>query len=85
MWYKAGCKKEKLDYSKPIVAEFGEVKHILLPQLGGYRYEIKGYNWFDINKGKYTSCMHWKTPEEAVAGRSDGYYVHNVLINLSEI
>jgi len=84
MWYKTTDSSE-LDYSKPIIAEnSGKDIFLLLPQIEKESYEIVGYNWFDIKRGKYDSCVCFKTAEKAVQNRK-GHIIKNATIEFKDI
>ena len=83
MWYKTG--ENKLDFSKPIIAEDRETKeqHILLPQVKKDSYKVEGYNWFNLQTGSYASCIFFETVLEALYSR-ERYKLYNANIIVEE-
>ena len=59
---------KQLDYNKPICSTSTEGfnTYILLPRTREDSYTTIGYDWFNITKGEWNSCVCWKTKEEAV-------------------
>lgn len=76
MWYTEHKTKTELDYSKPIVYKNRLNVYLLLP-VPGLNYGVKGYDWFDLTSGEWSSCRLWSTPQEVVQAYS-GYSLHNV-------
>ncbi len=73
-WYVKSGDNKPLRYDEPIVAEDkcnGDgMKYLLIPQLGKYNYDIKGFNWFNLTEGRYNSRCCYKTAEAAVGDYS---------------
>lgn len=55
-----------LDYTKPIIAQRCGEAYLLMPHINKGSYEIVGYDWFSLILGRWNSCRHFKTPQEAV-------------------
>jgi hypothetical protein len=68
MWYSEDVPKQALDYSKPIFARAtADIDiYLLLPQIAQGSYEVIGYNWFNLTKGEYNSCITFSTIVEAL-------------------
>lgn len=65
MWYE---KANQIRKDRPIFCKNiknGNV-YLLLPQIGA-KYEVIGYNWFNIKAGRYNSCTFFETVEQAIA------------------
>ena len=85
MWYLKDEPKPKLDYSKPIVAKNSNgYTHLLLPYIED-SYKILGYDWFNLDEGKFNSCVHWKTPQEAIDSYSENHTVTNAELTVTPI
>lgn len=67
-WYSDN--KPQLDFSLPIAHSREETLEILMPMIGEDSYNIIGYNWFDLTKGKWNSCACFKTVELALEARA---------------
>ena len=64
-WYSDA---NELDRTQPIVAEKGHALYLLLPHVKKKpAYNIDGYDWFDLNKGEFNSCYHFKSVEDAIS------------------
>jgi len=85
MWYEESDKKEVLDFKKPIVAKVGPEEHqLLVPVRVHGTYDIVGYDWFRVEAGTWSSCMTWRTVEEALEGR-EGHQIYNVKLKAKRI
>jgi len=80
-----------IDLTKPVGCKFistGEIS-LLIPQIdpdhkAGDPYEVKGYNWFNLLTGKYTSAVFYPSIEAAIKARVDHGNSYDVLnVNLS--
>lgn len=82
-WYKENGKE--LDYNKPIVSEkIDGSMELLLPLKENGRYEVVGYDWFNLSEGCWGSCMEWQAPEDAVKNRSN-QIIYNAIITIKGI
>ena len=73
MWYEQE-KDKKTERDRPIFARRNNDTFILLPQIREKSYTICGYNWFNITKGEYNSCVFYKTIQDAI----DAYESHKI-------
>lgn len=87
MWYES-IRSKGLDYSKPIIAEGRGIhkkeKFLLLPQISQLDYSIKGYDWFNVDTGKYNSSCRFSSVKEAMDSYGD-YLIYNVEIDFQKI
>lgn len=65
-WYEPHVNKEALDYSKPIITEYSESVYLLSPVYALDSYSILGWNWLNLQTGKYRSCKRWENPQRAI-------------------
>ncbi len=82
MWYEKD-KKDELDYSKPIVVELDNgIGVLLIPIIDTSKrnFDIIGYDWFNLNEGRFQSCRHFKTPQEAVECYEKDFVVRNAYV-----
>lgn len=81
MWY-TETEEKQLDLTKPICAttDFGDkTLYLLLPTNRDNSYEFRGYNWLNVDTGKWNSCKDFKTVDEAIKTYSN---VRNCTIGL---
>lgn len=70
-------------YNKPIIASRGDKTCLLLPHIGPRR-EPLGYDWFDLDNGRWNSSMHWDTAEQAIEAYKNRYYICNAVVSTKE-
>lgn len=77
-WY-TDIDKTTLDYSKPIIAKSRKTddKFLLLPTCKDGSYQFRGYDWFNIETGKWNSCVNFQTSEEAIKCYEKTYTISN--------
>ncbi len=80
MWYN-NKRQITISHDNPIIAETSEgKKYLLVPIHERSSYEIIGYDWFDIDEGRYNSCCQHKTVDDALRSYSN-YKIYNAKIN----
>jgi len=77
MWYMSN--NPKLDLHKPVLAIGNGSTSVLLPQIKTGSYVIMGYNWLDVESGRYTSNCTYGTVEEALRARVAYKLVNGVI------
>lgn len=83
-WY---GRQNELDYTKPIIADTGISKYLLLPQIkkDACVGELNaGFNWFSLDGGFYNSSCFFETAKEAVESYRS-YKIYNAEINIKKI
>lgn len=84
MWYNNKT-QITISYDKPIIAESSEgKKYLLLPVQEEGSYSVIGYDWFDIDEGRYNSCCQHKTVDDALRSYSS-YKIYNAKIEIRRI
>ncbi len=83
MWYENKKDLTVLDYSKPIFCVVNGDLHLLTPQVKR-GYEIIGFDWLNVKKGKYNSCIHFSTAQLAVKNH-EAYLPFNGTIKADKI
>ena len=63
-WYTNS--KTGLDYSKPIIAKEDGMTYLLVPVTEPKTYKVVGYNWLNLDTGRYNSCATWANAYDAV-------------------
>ena len=84
MWYNNKT-QITISHDKPIIAETLEgKKFLLLPVHEEGSYSFIGYDWFDIDEGRWNSSCKHKTVDDAL--RSYSYYkIYNAKIEIRRI
>ena len=73
-----------LDYSKPIMAArtIDSFDYILMPVRKNGSYEIIGYDWYNVETGRFISIKCWADAKDAVECYDKmGYNVKNVEVS----
>ena len=85
MWYTRRGMKKKINYAKPIIAESrGDGTRYLLLPLKDRTHKFTGYDWFNLEIGKYNSNLTMDNPIDAIEMYSD-YLIYNADIQLNKL